>query len=139
VDPLLVIALSSVLCVYSVRLGHPTGFLRGHGGVCFAVQPVCILSHDPGLSRSHPSLFTPESLSMFAPLHQIRRRGFTISIGFLMASLRILLRILFGIQEPVRAKAAHLTAYDRRRRRSGEGASAPLSSWGEGVGAISRP
>lgn len=36
-DPLLVIALSSILCVYSVRRGEPTGFLRGHGGVCVAV------------------------------------------------------------------------------------------------------
>lgn len=36
-DPLLVIALSSIVCVYSVGRGEPTGFLRGHGGVCFTV------------------------------------------------------------------------------------------------------
>ena len=99
----------------------------------------CVLSHDLVLSRSFPLLFTPEYLSMSAPLLQIRRREFAILIGFLMARLRTLLRILFGIQVLVRAKAARLTAYDHQRRRSGEGVSAPLSSWGKGVGAISRP
>lgn len=52
-DPLLVIALSSILCVYSVGRGGPTGFLRGHGGpiTSIAVHPrvpfyVCTTSSD---------------------------------------------------------------------------------------------
>ncbi|KAH9044726.1 WD40-repeat-containing domain protein [Lactarius pseudohatsudake] len=52
-EPLLVIALSSIVCVYSVRLGEPTSFLRGHGGsiTSIAVHPrvpfyVCTTSSD---------------------------------------------------------------------------------------------
>ena len=32
-DPLLLIAMSSVLCVYSVGCENRIGFMRGHGGV----------------------------------------------------------------------------------------------------------
>jgi len=52
-DPLLVIAMSGVVCVYSVGRGEPVGFLRGHGGPIssIAVHPyvpsfICTTSSD---------------------------------------------------------------------------------------------
>ncbi|KAI0307983.1 WD40-repeat-containing domain protein [Multifurca ochricompacta] len=52
-DPLLVIAMSGILCVYNVQHGEPVGFLRGHGGsiTSIAVHPrlpfyVCTTSSD---------------------------------------------------------------------------------------------
>ena len=33
-DPLIVIAMSSMLCVYSVGQGEAIGYMRGHGGAC---------------------------------------------------------------------------------------------------------
>jgi hypothetical protein len=43
-DPLLVIAMSSTLCVYSVGRGEAVGFMRGHGGVCLWVPSRTLFS-----------------------------------------------------------------------------------------------
>ena len=42
-DPLIVIAMSSRLCVYSVGRGEAIGFMRGHGGVCLQLPSKSLL------------------------------------------------------------------------------------------------
>ncbi|KAH9968786.1 hypothetical protein BC827DRAFT_1165606 [Russula dissimulans] len=43
-DPLLVIAMSGMVCVYSVGRGEPVGFLRGHGG---PISSIAVHPHEP--------------------------------------------------------------------------------------------
>lgn len=68
-DPLLVIAMSSMICVYSVSRGEPIGFLRGHGGVCLRFSSVIIF----GDIRIANILYCRSSTRSFLHLHHLLR------------------------------------------------------------------
>jgi hypothetical protein len=68
-DPLLVVAMSSIICVYSVGRGEPVGFLRGHGGVCLRFLSVTILSD----LRIANFLHHRSSTKSFLHLHRLLR------------------------------------------------------------------
>lgn len=68
-DPLLVIAMSSMICVYSVGRGEPVGFLRGHGGVCLRFPSVTIFSD----IRIANILHCRSSTGSFLHLHHLLR------------------------------------------------------------------
>ena len=67
-DPLIVIAMSSMLCVYSVGRGEAVGFMRGHGGVCvqFSSRPLLLTLEANFLYRRSPT-------SLFTHLHHLLR------------------------------------------------------------------
>jgi hypothetical protein len=68
-DPLLVVAMSSMVCVYSVGRGEPVGFLRGHGGVCLRFLSVTIFSN----LRIANFLHHRSSTKSFLHLHRLLR------------------------------------------------------------------
>lgn len=68
-DPLLVIAMSSMICVYNVRLGKAVGFLRGHGGVCLRSLPIAIFND----FRIANFLHCCSPTSSFVHLHHVFR------------------------------------------------------------------
>lgn len=110
-DPLVVIAMSSVICVYSVRLGQAVGFLRGHGGVYFLFPPVTIFS-DLYNSPFLPLLFIHEILPTFAAPPQIKRRESTTLMESRPITPR---RILSGCRELDPARLARPMVYDHPR------------------------
>ncbi len=68
-DPLIVIAMSSILCVYSVWRGKAIGFMRGHGGVCLQFPFGTLVTH-LGIANF---IYRRSPTSPFIHLHHLLR------------------------------------------------------------------